>query len=176
MLRFRVEQRKKYKDFSARQATLAVRIPLIKLKATRQAGRESTLLVALRVGKSVNELSLYWDDGDFEVGPEPLVAGESSAMATDCNELLAAIDEGRWDDCDELTHRLYGQIEDITIGERATRRSYDTVFEKFEEALAFLQSVEYTAIWIPTTPELLTVEEFEHVDRGLQRGQSTNPD
>jgi len=117
--------------------------------------------------RSVNELGSHWDDGDFEVGPEPYLVGESSAMATDCNELLAAIDEGRWDDCDELTHSLYGQIDDITIGERATRRSYDTVFEEFGEALAFLQSAEYTAIWIPTTPELFTVEQFEHIDRRL---------
>jgi hypothetical protein len=50
---------------------------------------------------------------------------------------------------------------------RLSLRLRPDVFEKFEEALAFLHSVEYTAIWIPTTPELLTVEEFEHVDRCL---------
>jgi hypothetical protein len=96
-------------------------------------------------------------------------------MDNDCREMLRAIDEARWDDCEQQMHLLYGRIEDITIGERATRKSYDDVFEQFQEGLDFLQSVEFQPLWIPSAPELLTVDEFAFVDREIAKQIVENP-
>ena len=115
------------------------------------------------------------DDGEVEATENHYLVGEWSEMDNDCREMLRAIDEARWDDCEQQMHLLYGRIEDITIGERATRKSYDDVFEQFQEGLDFLQSVEFQPLWIPSAPELLTVDEFAFVDREIAKQIVENP-
>jgi hypothetical protein len=103
-----------------------------------------------------------------EIEPqEPFGAGEWAEMDHDCRELLRAIDEGRWDDCYTQMSLLYGRTANITITEPVNRKDYDELYEEFEEALEYLQSVEFAPLWVPSTPELLTAEEFTFVDRKI---------
>jgi len=117
--------------------------------------------------RSAHEADLLSGDFEIEVIQEHYLDGEWTEMDRVCREMLKAIDEGRWEDCEEHMDLLYGHIEDMPIGERATRRSYDDLFEEFREALEFLESVEFSQLWVPTTPELLTAEEFVFVDRKI---------
>lgn len=112
-----------------------------------------------------------------EVGPrnEHLFAGEYAEMDRDCRELLRAIDDSRWDDCFLQVNHLYGRIANIPTDERANSRDYDEVFEEFEQALEYLQSVEFAPLWVPSTPELLTVEEFTFVDRKVAERIAKDP-
>lgn len=125
--------------------------------------------------RSVSDLDTWWGEMEFEVAQDSHLVGEALAPDADCRDLVVAINEGRWDDCHEFIDRLYGRVEDLSIGDRASRRSYDEIFEAFTEDLDFIQTVEFSPLWIPTTPELLTAEDFVFVDRRLADEIVKNP-
>jgi hypothetical protein len=125
--------------------------------------------------RSAHEADLLSGDFEIETAQESYLDGEWTEMDRNCREMLKAIDEGRWDDCEEYMDLMYGRIEDMPIGERGTRRSYDDLFDEFREALEFLQSVEFSPLWIPTTPEILTAEEFVFVDRKIAEQIAKQP-
>jgi hypothetical protein len=122
--------------------------------------------------RSSHDAESFYPEDEFE----PYAPGEWAEMDRDCVELLRAIDESRWDDCENQMQILYGRVEDVTIGERATRRSYDQLFEKFEEALEFLQAVEFAPLWVPAAPTLLTAEQFVLVDRRIAEQLIRSPE
>jgi len=122
------------------------------------------------------EDEIRYGDLEFESAQETYLLGETSAADEDCRELLHAIEQGRWDDCEDLFEVLVGRLDDIQIGERASGRKFDPLSDEFHEALDFIQTVEFGSLWIPSESELFTAEQFEFVDRKFAEQIVKNPE
>lgn len=130
-----------------------------------------TGLVMMPNGKFVHEAEredeLRSGDFEFESAQDSYLLGELGAADEDCRELLHAIENARWDDCEALFEVVIGRLDDIQIGDRISRRKFDPLCDEFYEALEFVQRVEFSTLWVPKEAELLTAEEFELVDRKI---------
>ncbi len=139
-----------------------------------------TGLVMMPDGKYVPEADreeqLRSGDFEFESAQENYWLGELGATDEDCRDLLHAIEEGRWDDCESLFEIIIGRLDDIRIGERVTRRKFDPLCDEFHEALDFIQTVDFASLWVPSEKELLTAEQFQFVDRKLAEQIANNPE
>jgi hypothetical protein len=114
-------------------------------------------------------------DLEFEAAQEIYLLGELGDTDEDCKQLIHAIDEGRWDDCEELLEVVVGRLGDLQLGDRVTRRKVDPLCDEFHEALDFIQTVEFSSLWIPSEKELLTAEQFEFVDRKIAEQIANDP-
>jgi restriction endonuclease len=128
------------------------------------------------VPEAVREDELRFGDFEFEAAQESYLLGELGATDEDCRELLHAIEQGRWDDCEDLFETIIGRLDDIQLGERVTRRKFDPLCDEFHEALEFIQTVEFGTLWIPSDTELLTPEQFEFVDKKLAEQIASAPE
>jgi HJR/Mrr/RecB family endonuclease len=128
------------------------------------------------VSEAEREDEMRSGDYEFESAQQPYVLGELNAADDDCKDLVYAIEQGRWEECEELFEILVGRLDDTHIGDRATRRKFDPLCDEFYETLEFLQTVEFGALWIPADDSLLTAEEFQLVDRRLADDIAKQPD
>lgn len=115
-------------------------------------------------------------DYEFESAQDSFLLGELGSVDDDCGELLQAIEQGRWDDCESIFEIIIGRLDDIIIGDRITKRKFDPLCEEFHEALDFIQTAEFGLIWTPRANDVLSPEEFENVNRKWAEQLARNPE
>jgi HJR/Mrr/RecB family endonuclease len=128
------------------------------------------------VPENLRDDELRLGDFEFDIAQESYLLGGATAVDDDCAELIRLIEQGRWDDAESVFETILGRLEDVHVSNRATRDRLDALSDEFYRALEFIETVEYTAIWIPSKDALLTAQEFEFVDRKVAEGIARQPE